>query len=124
MIAFAAQFDPQPFHLDEAAAKASLFGALSASGWHTAAGWMKCYVATNQAAEARIRAEGRVPAPLGPSPGFENLVWHRPVTPGDRLELHVEKVQSRANVWKFAGKAIVEGQLAAEATFAAMIRHR
>ena len=44
--------------------------------------------------------------------------------PGDRLELHVEKVQSRANVWKFAGKAIVEGKVAAEATFAAMIRDK
>jgi 3-hydroxyacyl-[acyl-carrier-protein] dehydratase len=50
--------------------------------------------------------------------------FRRPVVPGDRLELHVEKVQSRANVWKFAGKAIVEGKVAAEATFAAMIRDR
>ena len=48
----------------------------------------------------------------------------RPVTPGDRLELHVEKIQSRANVWKFSGKAMVDGKLAAEATFAAMIRDR
>ena len=50
--------------------------------------------------------------------------FRRPVVPGDRLELHVEKVQSRANVWKFAGKAIVEGKVAGEATFAAMIRDR
>lgn len=50
--------------------------------------------------------------------------FRRPVVPGDRLELHVEKVQSRANVWKFAGKAIVDGKIAAEATFAAMIRDR
>ncbi|MBS0219712.1 MAG: 3-hydroxyacyl-ACP dehydratase FabZ [Proteobacteria bacterium] len=50
--------------------------------------------------------------------------FRRPVVPGDRLELHVAKVQSRANVWKFAGKAIVEGKVAAEATFAAMIRDR
>ena len=48
--------------------------------------------------------------------------FRRPVVPGDRLELHVEKVQSRANVWKFSGKGIVEGKVAAEATFAAMIR--
>ena len=50
--------------------------------------------------------------------------FRRPVVPGDRLELHVEKVQSRANVWKFSGKAMVDGKLAAEATFAAMIRDR
>ena len=48
--------------------------------------------------------------------------FRRPVVPGDRLELHVEKVQSRANVWRFSGKGIVEGKVAAEATFAAMIR--
>ena len=47
-----------------------------------------------------------------------------PVTPGDRLELHVEKLQSRSNVWKLAGRAMVDGKLAAEATFAAMIRDR
>jgi 3-hydroxyacyl-[acyl-carrier-protein] dehydratase len=50
--------------------------------------------------------------------------FRQPVTPGDRLELHVEKIQSRSNVWKFAGKAMVDGKLAAEATFAAMIRDR
>ena len=50
--------------------------------------------------------------------------FRQPVTPGDRLELHVEKRQSRSNVWKFAGRAMVDGKLAAEATFAAMIRDR
>jgi 3-hydroxyacyl-[acyl-carrier-protein] dehydratase len=55
---------------------------------------------------------------------IDGVRFRRPVIPGDRLELHVEKIQSRANVWKFSGKAIVEGKLAAEATFAAMIRDR
>ena len=55
---------------------------------------------------------------------IDGVRFRRPVVPGDRLELHVTKVQSRANVWKFAGKAIVEGKVAAEATFAAMIRDR
>src|SRR4029077_4311724 len=50
--------------------------------------------------------------------------FRRPVMPGDRLELHVRKAQSRGNVWKFDGKAIVEGKVAAEATFAAMIRDK
>lgn len=85
IIAFAQQYDPQPFHLDEEAARKGPFGVLTASGWHTAAGWMKCYVATNQAAEAKMRAEGRAPAPLGPSPGFTNLKWLKPVTPGDTI---------------------------------------
>jgi len=55
---------------------------------------------------------------------IDGVRFRRPVVPGDRLELHVSKVQSRANVWKFAGKAIVDGKVAAEATFAAMIRDR
>jgi 3-hydroxyacyl-[acyl-carrier-protein] dehydratase len=53
---------------------------------------------------------------------IDGVRFRRPVVPGDRLELHVEKIQSRANVWKFSGKGIVEGKVAAEATFAAMIR--
>ena len=55
---------------------------------------------------------------------IDGVRFRRPVLPGDRLELHVEKVQSRGNVWKFYGKAIVEGKVAAEATFAAMIRDK
>ena len=55
---------------------------------------------------------------------IDGVRFRRPVVPGDRLELHVRKVQSRASVWKFSGKAIVEGKLAAEATFAAMIRDK
>lgn len=85
ILAFAKKYDPQPFHLDDAAAAAGPFGKLSASGWHTASAWMKCYVATNQAAGARMRAEGREPAPLGPSPGFTNLRWLKPVCPGDTI---------------------------------------
>ena len=55
---------------------------------------------------------------------IDGVRFRRPVQPGDRLELHVQKVQSRGNVWKFSGKAMVEGKVAAEATFAAMIRDR
>ena len=85
IIAFARKYDPQPFHLDEAAALKGPFGRLSASGWHTAAGWMKCYIATNHAAWDKMRASGREPAPLGPSPGFTNLRWLKPVCPGDTI---------------------------------------
>jgi 3-hydroxyacyl-[acyl-carrier-protein] dehydratase len=55
---------------------------------------------------------------------IDGVRFRRPVVPGDRLELHVEKVQSRGNVWKFFGRGMVEGKVAAEATFAAMIRDR
>jgi len=55
---------------------------------------------------------------------IDGVRFRRPVMPGDRLELHVEKAQSRGNVWKFDGKALVDGKVAAEATFAAMIRDK
>src|SRR5215475_10725191 len=55
---------------------------------------------------------------------IDGVRFRRPVVPGDQLQLHVEKIQSRGNVWKFSGKALVEGKVAAEATFAAMIRDR
>jgi len=85
IIAFALQYDPQPFHLSDEGGREGPFGVLSASGWHTGAAWMKCYVATNQAAEAKFRAGGREPAMIGPSPGFTNLRWLKPVTPGDTI---------------------------------------
>ena len=55
---------------------------------------------------------------------IDGVRFRRPVVPGDRLELHVKKAQSRGNVWRFDGQAIVDGKVAAEATFAAMIRDR
>ena len=85
VLRFARKFDPQPFHVDDEAAAIGPFGKLAASGWHTAAGWMKCYVASNQAAEAKRRAEGKTVALAGPSPGFTNLKWLRPVFPGDTV---------------------------------------
>jgi acyl dehydratase len=96
IVDFARTYDPQPFHLDEEAGRRGPFGVLSASGWHTAAGWMKCYVATNQAADAKLRAAGKTPAPLGPSPGFENLVWHKPVKPGDTITYTLTVTGKRA----------------------------
>ena len=75
-MAFARQFDPQPFHLDDEAAKASVFGALSASGWHTCSMAMRLMV-TNFLQET---------SSLG-SPGLESLKWPRPVFPGDTLRL-------------------------------------
>jgi acyl dehydratase len=85
MIAFARDYDPQDFHLDDEAAKRGPFGALSASGWHTAAGWMKCFVASNQAAEEKLRAAGKPVVEVGPSPGFTELKWPKPVFVGDTV---------------------------------------
>jgi acyl dehydratase len=95
IIAFAQKFDPQPFHLDDAAAAAGPFGALSASGWHTAAGWMKCYVTTSTAARNKMVAAGKVLPPIGPSPGFDNLRWLKPVYPGDTLSYRCAFVAKR-----------------------------
>jgi acyl dehydratase len=80
---FAARYDPQVFHLDEAAAAASHFGGLCASGWHTAAAWMKVMIAYQERRAAEARTAGRPVAELGPSPGFRDLKWLKPVYAGD-----------------------------------------
>lgn len=85
VLKFARNYDPQPFHVDDEAAAKGPFGRLAASGWHTAAAWMKCYIATNQAAEAKLAAEGKRPVGTRPSPGFSNLKWLKPVFPGDTV---------------------------------------
>ncbi len=90
MLAFAREFDPQPFHLDEAAAKASLFGALSASGWHTTAIWIRHFVAYRQQIEAGMRAAGNESALYGPSPGFKNVRWLKPIFAGDTIEFRAK----------------------------------
>ncbi len=84
ILAFAGQFDPQPFHLDETAAQASVFGGLCASGWHTCAMAMRLMV-DNFLSEA---------ASLG-SPGLESLKWLKPVFPGDTLTLRHTILDSR-----------------------------
>jgi acyl dehydratase len=85
IIAFARAYDPQAFHLDEAAAKASLFGGLCASGWHTAAMYIRQSVAARRKIEAQIEATGARLAVYGPSPGFKNLRWLKPVYVGDTI---------------------------------------
>lgn len=75
IIAFAREFDPQPFHVEEAAAQESHFGGLIASGWHTAAAWMRLTV--DHAARNRDLA--------GISPGLDEINWLRPVRAGDTV---------------------------------------
>lgn len=85
IIRFAKAFDPQPFHIDPEAAKDSLFGGLCASGWHTACIWMKLMAAHRASIEQDALGRGERPAQLGPSPGFKNLKWLKPVYAGDTI---------------------------------------
>lgn len=81
IISFAEQYDPQPFHVDEEAARESMFGGLAASGWHTSAMTMRMLV-DNYLTESGA---------LG-SPGVDSLRWTQPVRPGDTLSVETEVV--------------------------------
>ena len=84
VIAFARQFDPQPFHLDKERAEESVFGGLIASGWHTACMAMRLIV-DHYLSEAS--SEG--------SPGIDELRWLRPVRPGDQLTVRITILDAR-----------------------------
>ncbi len=87
---FASQFDPQRFHLDEEEGRNSLFGGLAASGWHVASVCMKLLVADNQRLAEFARARGEPVAVGGPSPGFRELRWIKPVLAGDVISFASE----------------------------------
>jgi acyl dehydratase len=91
---FAAQFDPQRFHLDDTAGRNSLFGGLAASGWHVASVCMKLIVADAQRLSRDAAARGETVAVWGPSPGFRELRWIRPVLAGDTISF-ANEVESR-----------------------------
>jgi len=93
--AFARDFDPQPFHLDEAEAARSIYGALIASGWHTAAVWMRLMVDHQRREDDGLRERGEPVAALGPSPGFRELKWLKPVYAGDTISYSTEVVDTR-----------------------------
>jgi len=88
IVEYAGQFDPQPFHLDEDAAKQSMFGGLVASGWHTGAMLM------------RMICDHAIPgAATTGALGFDDLKWLKPVRPGDVLSVETritEKIESRS----------------------------
>ncbi len=94
---FARRYDPQPFHLDEEAAARSHFGALCASGWHTAATCMRLMVEYQVREDAARRARGEAVATLGPSPGFRELKWLKPVYAGDTVKYSTEIMDKRAS---------------------------
>ncbi|HEX2436944.1 MAG TPA: MaoC family dehydratase [Methylomirabilota bacterium] len=88
IVAFASQFDPQPFHLDDAAARRSIYGGLLASGWHTCAIYMRLMWETFL----------KDTASLG-SPGVDEIRWVKPVRPGDTLRVRftvIEAIPSRS----------------------------
>ena len=84
MLAFNRRFDPQPFHLDEEAAKESLLGGLCASGWFTASLWMRCYVDTVLTSSTSLG-----------SPGGDEIARPAPVFPGDELAAALEITAAR-----------------------------
>ena len=86
IIAFAKQFDPQPFHVDEAAAKASMYGGLIASGWHTVALVMRMMCDSYMLDSASLG-----------SPGIDNLKWLKPVRPGDTIRAQRTTLGVRAS---------------------------
>jgi acyl dehydratase len=90
---FAAQFDPQAFHLDEEAGRKSLFGGLAASGWHVGSVCMKLLVADHQRLIKQALARGEKIALWGPSPGFRELRWIKPVLAGDTIS-YASEVES------------------------------
>lgn len=82
---YATKYDPQRFHVDEDAARQSVLGGLCASGWHTAATWMRLNIAKRYDAAAPAW-DGPGPLPtFGPSPGIRDLKWIRPVYAGDTI---------------------------------------
>ena len=87
---FAAQFDPQRFHLDEEEGRKSLFGGLAASGWHVGSVCMKLLVADGQRQSKEAAARGEKVAIWGPSPGFRELRWIKPVLAGDTIHFATE----------------------------------
>ena len=81
IVSFAREFDPQPFHLDDAAGRGTVFGGLVASGWHTAALTM------------RLLVQGGAPIAGGILGVGGQITWSRPLHPGDTLQVHTEVIE-------------------------------
>ena len=101
IIAFAKEFDPQPFHVDPVAAAAGPYGGLIASGWHTAALVMRLLVENYLAPESSLG-----------SAGLDELRWPHPVRPGDTLRVRATVVESRRSLSK-PDRGIVKTMVAA-----------
>jgi acyl dehydratase len=95
--AFATRFDPQAFHIDEAAAERSHFGALVASGWHTAVMWMRLMIDQRKREAEAARARGEPVPAMGPALGFRELKWLKPVYVEDTIDYAYEVVETRVS---------------------------
>lgn len=94
---FAAKFDPQRFHLDEEEGRKSLFGGLAASGWHVGSVCMKLLVAEGKRQSEEAHDRGEQVAVWGPSPGFRELRWIKPVLAGDTISFASEVTSLRTS---------------------------
>lgn len=94
---FARRFDPQLFHVDEETAANSHFGALCASGWHSAVVWMRLLIDHRRAEEEAMRARGEPVAGSGPALGLRDLKWLKPVYVGDVIDYKSEVTELRVS---------------------------
>jgi len=94
---FARRFDPQRFHVDEDEAARSHFGALCASGWHTASMWMRLAADQRRLEAEAARARGEALAQWGPALGFRELKWLKPVYAGDTIAYRAEVIEARVS---------------------------
>lgn len=99
ILAFAGDFDPQPFHTDRAAARDSHFGGLIASGWHTAAAWMRLTVDFTAASGSAA----------GISPGLDEIRWLKPVFAGDTVTF-TNRITSKRRLNSRPGWAIISNE--------------
>ena len=95
IIAFATAYDPQPFHVDDAAGAVSIYGSLCASGWHTACICMRTLIDWRDARRKEAEARGEPVPALGVSPGIRDLRWPNPVRAGDTLRARSEALRKR-----------------------------
>jgi acyl dehydratase len=96
MLAYSVQFDPLIFHIDDDAGRNSIYGAITAAGLHVGSGWMACFVRSNTEARLALQQAGRLLPDIGPSPGFKNMKWLRPVFAGDVISYFTTATQKRA----------------------------
>ena len=121
IVTFAAEFDPQSFHLDDAAAQDTILGGLAASGWHT------CGILMSMIVRSWL---GNAECVGGP--GIEEVQWKRPLRPGDQLSGTTEIVSCRTSKSRPGAGIIVtknqvhnqDGELVIQMTFPAFIRRR
>jgi acyl dehydratase len=95
IVAFSKDFDPQAFHLSEEGGKASIYGAMIASGWHTTSVWLRMLIDERTREADMMRYRGERPAKYGPSPGFEKLEWIKPVYVGDTVRYTTRVIEKR-----------------------------